>query len=109
MKMDDDEIEQMLRRYRPADPPTDLLSTIHHVRDDRRTWPWAVAAAALLAIALGMHGGGAVNAGDNPSIEDARRQVAELSAALGDDPLARETATWLVRIERARRAAEKPE
>ena len=48
--MSDPELEDLLRRYRPAGPPPDLRARIMPgAVPVRRTWPWAVAAAALLA------------------------------------------------------------
>ena len=104
--MDDNEIERTLQRYRPVDPPEDLLDRI--LTGDRsalafpepRTWPWAVAAAALLALIIGLHSGSA----NDPSVDATRREIADLSASLGGDALAQETATWLVRTERTQAA-----
>jgi hypothetical protein len=56
--MDDRDLERLLARYRPADPPADLRAHAlarAPIGDAGRTWPWAVAAAALLAISVGLH------------------------------------------------------
>jgi hypothetical protein len=51
--MNDRDIESLLRRYRPVAQ----ISTFpnFHISKSERTWPWAVAAAALLAITIGLH------------------------------------------------------
>lgn len=49
--MSDPELEDLLRRYRPAGPPPDLRARIvAGPAPVPRTWPWAAAAAALLAM-----------------------------------------------------------
>src|SRR3954468_16206837 len=57
--MQDSELEALLSRYRPADPPGGLEDRLLEqpalVFRDPRTWPWAVAAAALLAVTIGLH------------------------------------------------------
>jgi hypothetical protein len=45
------DLEDLLRRYRPADPPPGLEARIF---GEPRVWPWAAAAAALLALTLGL-------------------------------------------------------
>ena len=53
---DDRDIETLLRRYRPLEPPPDLrVRVLSAPADTRRAWPWAVAAAALLAASVGLH------------------------------------------------------
>jgi hypothetical protein len=100
--MRDSEIENLLRRYHPVAPSPDLSARIF---DDRvlRTWPWAAAAAALLAMALGVHAAtnrlasreltGAAEAG--PTIDD-------LAAALGGGDEARRMAEQILLEQRAR-------
>ena len=53
---EDDELESLLRRYEPAGPPASLRSRViaASVRGPR-TWPWAVAAAALVASTVWLH------------------------------------------------------
>ena len=47
--MNDDQIEALLRRVRPAGPPAELRARIVDAqRPARRAWPWAAAAAAAL-------------------------------------------------------------
>jgi hypothetical protein len=48
-----DPIEDTLRRYRPSGPPATLRDRVL-APPVGRTWPWAAAAAALLAVTLGL-------------------------------------------------------
>jgi hypothetical protein len=50
--MDDRELEEVLGRYRPRGPSSDLRQSVLAGRPGR-VWPWAVAAAALLAMTIG--------------------------------------------------------
>ena len=104
--MDDPEIEALLRQYRPAAPATALGDRIsqsanHQVAqspDSPRTWPWAVAAAALLAISLGLQATPrAANAGQ-PDGPDPQRMQA-VAEALGPTAGNRTVAEWIVRQE----------
>lgn len=56
--MDDRDIEALLQRYRPAGPPPELglrVATLRRgVPHPDRTWPWAAAAAVLVALTLGV-------------------------------------------------------
>jgi hypothetical protein len=53
--MDETRITELLRRFKPVGPPPELrMFALYPVRADR-IWPWATAAAALLAAALGLH------------------------------------------------------
>jgi hypothetical protein len=105
--MDDNrpgEIEEIVRRYRPPDPPRDLRDRIMSARIEARgrVWPWAVAAAALLATVLTLYTGSAVSASTDPSVEVANHEMVELNERLGTDVTARDMANWIVRIEHAR-------
>ena len=51
--MHEHDVEQLLRRYRPVGPPSELAARIVGDTSSRRIWPWAAAAAALLALTLG--------------------------------------------------------
>ena len=54
--MDDRDLETMLGRYRPAAADAGLKGRVlGPAAATGRTWPWAVAAAALLAMSLGLH------------------------------------------------------
>ena len=55
--MEDDDILSSLRRYRPVGPPPRLRSRVVQVKPPARTWPWAVAAAALLAVSIALNTG----------------------------------------------------
>ena len=48
-QLNEPEFENLLRRYRPSDPPSGLRERIVLVPTSRPVWPWAAAAAALLA------------------------------------------------------------
>ena len=54
--MNDDQIEDLLRRVRPAGPGHGLRGRILGAAPaaSGRAWPWAVAAAALLALVIGL-------------------------------------------------------
>jgi hypothetical protein len=85
--MDDREIEALLRRYRP----------VERAPRAPRVWPWAAAAAALLAIVVGLHAGAIVAAPDERI--DARSSqdgVSTLAAQFGGDARARRLADWMV-------------
>ena len=96
--MHDDDIEGLLKKYRPAAPERAfderLLQSLE--RDGLhlpgpRTWPWAVAAAALLAIAVGLQAGPRGTADIDPSTKAAAETLAETS---GGDETSREIAEW---------------
>ena len=60
--MHDDDVDGLLRKYRPAAPSRAFEENLLQSLDretwrarEPRTWPWAVAAAALLAITVGLH------------------------------------------------------
>lgn len=53
--MTNDPVEDLLRRYRPVSPPPGLRARIVEAPAPKRVWPWAAAAAALLAVTIGMH------------------------------------------------------
>jgi|tagenome__1003787_1003787.scaffolds.fasta_scaffold20776684_2 hypothetical protein len=99
--MQDSELEALLNRYRPADPPGGLEDRLLEqpalVFRDPRTWPWAVAAAALLAVTIGLHVAAlaASSAGADPL--DAQR--VQVVAEQIDGPAARVLAEDIVRQE----------
>jgi len=60
--MHDDDVHGLLRKYRPAAPSRAFEESLLQSLDREilrapqpRTWPWAVAAAALLTITIGLH------------------------------------------------------
>ena len=55
--MTDDDILDPLRRYRPVGPPPRLRGRVVQVKPAARTWPWAVAAAALLVLSVALNTG----------------------------------------------------
>lgn len=97
--MDDRDLEQLLRRYRPADPPSDLRERCLAQAADEppvRGWPWAAAAAAMLAAATGF---ATATARLDPLavVPDERVLAIErLAALLGGDEAARRVAEIIV-------------
>jgi hypothetical protein len=80
------EIEELLSRYRPIGPRSELSDQISKFPDShfsKSTWPWAVAAAALLAITVGLHAAAVVGEGPKGPIDPR-----PLARQLGDDDLA---------------------
>jgi hypothetical protein len=65
-----DPIEDALRRYRPSDPPAALRDRVL-AAPVRQTWPWASAAAPLLAVTLGAGGDAARIWTDHPAPPEA--------------------------------------
>lgn len=91
--MNDDQIEALLRKYRPITRLPDLPMT-----RSPRTWPWAAAAAALLAVSVGLHA--ATWTSTSPPPIDAA-QVTAIAEQLGDDARGRVVAEWIVREQRS--------
>jgi hypothetical protein len=96
--MNDSEIEDLLRKYRPVGPPAELRHQILATRVFR-IWPWASAAAALLVLGLTFQlaarnevAGADLNLG--PSAVD--RVTEDLTHLLGGDLRARELAEFIV-------------
>jgi hypothetical protein len=85
--MNDDEIESVLRRYRPVGPPADLEARLVPAR---RTWPWAAAAAAILALTLAARIGVDALAARFPVTDPRSQAAAELTELLGGDTMARQ-------------------
>ena len=117
-----DELEELLRAYRPVGPPTDLRQQIVHAvakprdasskellppaRDGmNRVWmlEWAPAAGALAALLLlqMLAAGVSAQLRPAPSPEDRAREEAirTLMSAFGDDQAARDAATPLVTLD----------
>lgn len=54
--MQNEDLEQLLHRYEPAAPPPSLRARVMNVHGGAtRAWPWAAAAAALLALTVWLH------------------------------------------------------
>ena len=96
----DTEIEELLSRYRPAEPRSDLwdqISTFPHSQMSKSTWPWAVAAAALLAVSIGLHAAVAP-APETSVVVDATR-VQAIADELGGSSGSRIIGEWIARRE----------
>jgi hypothetical protein len=100
--MHDRDIESLLRRYRPMAASHGLGDRItqspnRQITKSDRTWPWAVAAAALLAISVGLHAA-VPPAPDTSPLVDAQR-VQAIAEELGGTPESRIMAEWIARHE----------
>lgn len=93
--MNDQDIESLLRRYRPVAQ----ISRFPHFQSSKseRLWPWAVAAAALLAVTVGLHAA-VVPAPEPSSLVDPAR-VQAISDQLGGGAESRLVAEWIARRE----------
>jgi hypothetical protein len=85
--MQDSDLEALLNKYRPADPPPSLARLVESPNlpvpqpSNPRTWPWAIAAAALLAITVGLQAGRRPAAFDlEPGVRAAAETLTEASA-----------------------------
>lgn len=108
----DAEIEELLRRYQPGAPPTDLWNQIaglpqSQVSRSLRTWPWAVAAAALLTIAIGLHGAVVPAPDASPAVDSQRAKAIEqeLGPTAGSEAMAEWMARREARVRQDARAA----
>ena len=104
--MNDPDIEDLLRRYRPVGPPADLRARILSASRAHRVWPWASAAAALLASALALHlaaGHATARVDPKPAPEPAVRAIDDLTEMLGGDTAARRLAEFIMVEEQMRR------
>ena len=97
--------EDLLRKYRPSGPAAALRARI--VVPERAAWPWAVAAAALLALTVGLRlqtGALAADAlAQSPDPLSFEMRVAALTEMLGEGEDARRTAVLLVAKEELQR------
>ena len=98
---DDRDVESLLRRYRPAEPPTGLRArVVEGAAERRRAWPWIAAAAALLALTVGLHMSTArVGHRMRPAedFDERAAAIVELERALGDGDAARERVAQVMR------------
>jgi hypothetical protein len=87
--MSDDDILGRLRQVRPAGPPPGLRARVLGAADRRRTWPWALAAAAVLAVAMSLQAAaGRIYQRTGELVVPATGSVSELdalAAALGGE------------------------
>ena len=93
--MNDSDLEDLLRRYRPVGPPANLRERILSESRARRVWPWASAAAALLASTLALHFAARLEtAAADPRVapDPALRVVENLTDMFGGDAAARHMA-----------------
>ena len=109
---DDQELEDLLRRYEPAAPRASLRSRViaSSVREPR-AWPWAVAAAALVVLAVGLATAAArvIEPVDADSATSQRAlEVEALASIVGDADNPRALAEWMIDRRDADRALESP-
>lgn len=114
--MNDDQIEDLLRRLRPAGPAPGLRGRMLGAGPaaSGRAWPWAAAAAALLALVIGLRAStdrvyGAVQqdvtgSGGHAVVDE----MPALQWAVGDEQVARRLIEELARIERLAAPAASP-
>jgi hypothetical protein len=102
--MDESELDDLLRRYRPTGPPPDLEASVIGRSQDRRAWPWAVAAAALLFATVAFHAATPRIVAGDPASAQWEDAVRETAAALGGDGEALDAARLIV-TEQQRRAS----
>lgn len=103
--VDDQQAEALLKRYRPAGPPEALRERCLTPLQVARVWPWAAAAAALLATTLGVQmaagaamAGAKITSAPDPSAD----AVADLAEALGGDAAARRAAEEIIDLQMRR-------
>lgn len=100
--MDDFEIEDTLRRYRPSGPPPDLRQRVLAL-PAQRVWSWAAAAAALCLLIVGIdRATDAViaNAGIMPAPDPDALAAESLAEALGSGSEARAVADLVIARQR---------
>lgn len=99
--MDDGKVRELLGRYRPVGPPDELRERALAASPTQRTWPWAVAAAALLGVTLGVHA--ASNRALATVAKPADPFAADgLAAAMGGTEEARRAAELIIQEQRFR-------
>jgi hypothetical protein len=107
-----DDLERRLRRYTPLAPPAHLRRRLFdHERSPRRAWPWAAAAAAMLAAAVWLHSSSTALVTDLAGVSrnDVRAaEVAALAELLGVDQDSVAVAEDIVRLETMRMALMAP-
>lgn len=98
------DIESLLRRYRPVGPPSGLQARIFGEECLARTWPWAAAAAALLAMTIVVQAAIYGIVAREAPVAEIGPTVEELVDLLGGGEEARRTAE-LILLEQQTRAA----
>jgi hypothetical protein len=100
--MNDRELEELLRRYRPAGASAHLRArVIADAVPAGRTWPWVAAAAVLLATTLNLHIAAdhvVARAVDIP-VDPKEEAVGHLAELLGDGPTARALAEAAITVD----------
>jgi hypothetical protein len=97
--MNDSEIEDFLRRYRPVAPPARLRERIFARAESHRIWPWASAAAALLISAIAVQRASEYEVARTDlklGPAAAVRVAQDLTEMLGGDLAARELADYIL-------------
>lgn len=105
--MDEPRLEQFLRQYRPVGPPADLRTRVLTPPPPGRVWPWAAAAAALLAVGVALQTVTVRTLSPYVSAQAPQSQVDVLREALSDHPDAPRVAEWIVISGEWRRAADR--
>ena len=90
--MNDNELDDLLRRVRPAGPPPELRARILASRPARPAWPWAAAAAALLALTIGLQWSAGelrddMRPGIATAVEDSDEDMLRETFQLSDDEI----------------------
>lgn len=108
--MNDDDIEQLLRRYEPADAPPSLRARVVRafVPSPGRGWAWAIATAALLAMTVWLHGATARTIDRHAAPSSETRSEHLLSDMMGGDDDARLIARKIAAIEEEARRSPVP-
>lgn len=106
--MTDPDIEDLLRSYQPAGPPPGLRERVlAWTIPSRRAWPWAAAAAALLAATAVLHAAaGHLHQRGIEADPSAGAEVERLTEALGGGEHARVLAEEFIRAREVDRALE---
>ena len=108
---DDNDLENLLRRYEPVGPSASLRARVVGARTSSRTWPWAAAAAALLALSVWL-GASAERLMQRNEVDVAAsqrlREVNALTEIIGDAENPRALAEWMIERRDADRALESP-